>query len=283
MNLFKSGAVSDIFHKVGLQLLENFAFGYLGQTIFLFVALWILIKLQKLNCNPFALLGSAALACALRFIPYVGIELGVVALLLCITKAIGARTFTDAIFTTGVSYGLTFLFNMFLLTGLVGDLRQGLQVRARTPEPAAKMETSMATNSPATTNAAPVVTASEPVEEPPVEDVAPAAPVPQAPAKVNSPSVNASITPGTDPVTAGKMASEVSTHFVIRGISKGAVQTMAMISNGTRSYDVVPGDSFQVQTASGKASAVCDSVDENKVVLEVEGVRVTILHKTAAQ
>ena len=77
------------------------------------------------------------------------------------------------------------------------------------------------------------------------------------------------------------MASEVSSQFAIRGISKGAAQTIALISNGSRTYDVVAGDSFQMQTSSGKANAVCDFVDENKVVLEVEGVRVTVVHKPA--
>ncbi len=279
MNLFTSGTVADIFHKVGMQLLETFAFGFLGQTVFLFVALWIMIKLQKLNCNPFALLGSAALACALDNIPYVGWEISAVALLLCITKAIGARTFTDAIFTTGISYALMFCFNLFVLSVLLGDLRHGhgLQVRARTPESPEAVENGPATNSPANTNVL-VVTSSEPAKPPAAKTPAPAPLVYQGAGEANAPAA-----PKADTATAGKMASEVATHFAIRGISKGAIQTIAMISNGTRSYDVVAGDTFQLPTASGKANVVCDSVDENKVVLEVEGVRVTISHKPAGR
>ena len=281
MNLFANGSVTDIFHKVGMQVLETFAFGYLGQTVFLFAALWIMIKLQKLTCNPFALLGSAALACALDYIPYVGYEVSAVALLLCITKAIGARTFTDGIFTTGIAYALTLCFNLFVLSVLLGDLRHGhgLEVRARTPESAHVEDQQPATNSPAKTNAL-VVTSSEPAKPPAVKAPAPA-PAPlvyQGAGDANAPAA-----PKADAAIAGKMAADVAAHFVIRGISKGAIQTIAMISNGTRSYDVVAGDTFQLQTASGKANAVCESVDENKVVLEVEGVRVTVAHKPLGQ
>jgi hypothetical protein len=247
----------------------------LGQTVFLFAALFLMIKLQKLNCHPLALLGSAALACALDYIPFVGIELSVLALLLCITKAIGARTFTDAIFTTGISYALTFCFNLFVLSALMGDLRPSVRVRARMTEPdAVAQQPVVAVDRPAGTNAPPVATA----EPRPVGNAAPAAPADPIPERVK-----ARPAPKTDSVVAGKMAAEVAAHFAIRGISKGAVQTVALISDGTRSYDVVAGDSFQMQTSSGRADAVCDSADENKVVLEVEGVRVNILHKPVAR
>ncbi len=134
MNLNFSGFSLGVIRNLGLHLLLDYAPGYVGQTIFLFIALWIMIKLQKLNCKVIALLGSAALACAIDYIPFVGIYLSVVVLLICITKAIGAKTFTDAIFTTGIAYAVTFCFNLFVLAVLLGDLRLSTRVRARTAD-----------------------------------------------------------------------------------------------------------------------------------------------------
>ncbi len=78
---------------------------------------------------------------------------------------------------------------------------------------------------------------------------------------------------------AGKMASEISSHFTVHGVSKGPVETSVLISDGNRAYDLVTGDAFQMQTSSGKANVVCRLVDETKVILEVEGVKVVIANK----
>lgn len=269
MNLASNGAALDVLRGVGVVLLEGLAIKFVGQTLFLFIAMWLMIKVQKLHCNPFALLGCAALACALDCIPLIGIPLSVIALILCLTKAIGARTFTDAIFTAGISYALTFCFNLFVLSMLMGNLRMSAQVRARTADflaLATNLATNFNTNSVRIVRPRDATSTSAPTNETATAAVNRDAARPAAPVKTYSPQ-------------AGKLAGDVATHFTIKGISKGPVQTMAMIGNGAHNYDVLPGDAFQMETAAGKASVVCDDVEENRVVLEVEGVRVVLLHK----
>lgn len=257
--------------------------GFAGQTVFLTVSLWIMLKLQKLNFNFFGLIGSAALACALDTIPYVGIEVSLIVLLICITKVIGSRTFTDAIFTCGIAYALTFCFNLYVLAILLGDLRHHDLVRARTPENSSEEESASATNvtSPARsgTNAVAVAT-----KEPSKAIAAAPAPAPKptpiAAAPAKAPAVAARPTlsdDDTNQLTAARQAGEILTHFTVKGISQGAIQTIAVIGNGTNTYDVVAGDLFQVQTAAGKATVKCESADGKKVILSVEGVKVTLL------
>jgi hypothetical protein len=95
------------------------------ETVFLLAALWIMIKIQKLNYNFLGLLGAAALASAIDLLPLPFritnlISCGV--LLYCITKVTQAE-FVDVRFTVGVGYALWFGMNLFLMGVLMGDLR----------------------------------------------------------------------------------------------------------------------------------------------------------------
>jgi hypothetical protein len=95
------------------------------QTAFLLAALWIMIKLQKLNYNFLGLLGAAALASAICLIPLpfrISKIISCAVLLLCISKVTCAE-FVDVKFTVGVSYALMFGVNVFLMGSLMGDLR----------------------------------------------------------------------------------------------------------------------------------------------------------------
>lgn len=225
-----------------------------------------------MGCSPLA-----ALACALDHIPYVGIEVSAAVLLLCVTRLIGARTFTDAIFTTGIAYALTFCFNLFVLSAMLGDLRHTTSVRARTAEPSDAVQATEAgtphgqsgvTNLPAqvvsnsTASPAPATNVSR---EPATPRVTPPTPAVAAASPISG--------------NAGRLASDVSQHFSVKGISRGAVETIAVIGSGAHTYDVAAGDTFQIQTSTGKANAVCKSVDDDNVVLEVEGVTVTLRHR----
>ena len=113
--------VSDI---IGL-LIE-----FVAHAVLLTVALWIMIKLQSLNYNFPALLGSAALGGGLDMIPYFGHALAVPALYFCIWKMTRASMFPDAAFTVVVAYALMFAFNVLVLTALMGDLRPDLHPSA---------------------------------------------------------------------------------------------------------------------------------------------------------
>lgn len=95
------------------------------QTVFLLAALWIMIKLQKLNYHFLGLLGAAALASAIKLIPlpfHIADIISCTVLLLCISKVTGAE-YVDVKFTVVVGYALMFAVNLFLLGSLLGDLR----------------------------------------------------------------------------------------------------------------------------------------------------------------
>lgn len=106
-------------------LLCNYLIHFAVQTVFLVVALWIMIKLQKLNYNFLGLLGAAALACAIELIPlpyYISDLIACTVLLFCISKVTGAE-YVDVKFTVFIGYALMFGMNLWLLGALIGDLR----------------------------------------------------------------------------------------------------------------------------------------------------------------
>jgi hypothetical protein len=107
------------------SLLCNYLIHYGVETVFLLVALWIMIKLQKLNYNFLGLLGAAALASAIDLLPLplvITSFISCTVLFFCIAKVTGAER-VDATFTVGVGYALWFGMNLFLLGALLGDLR----------------------------------------------------------------------------------------------------------------------------------------------------------------
>jgi hypothetical protein len=246
--------------------------GIAGQTVFLTVALWIMLKIQGFDRNVFGLIGAAALASALDRIPYVGIEISLVVLLLCITKLIHARTFTDAIFTVGISYAITFAFNMFVITMLMADLRPSAKVRARIAEAIAAARAAAQTNEPAGTNAAPAK----------VEPTTAAVAAPQIPATTNAaaPVPAPDLVVDTNRLNSVRLAGDIFKQFFVKGVSQGATISIAMISNGTKNYDLAAGDTIQLPTSDGKFVAVkCESVAEGRVLISVEGVQTTLLRR----
>jgi hypothetical protein len=107
------------------SLLCNYLIHFGVETAFLLTALWIMIKLQKLNYNFLGLLGAAALASAIDLLPLpfrLTNFISFTVLLICITKVTGAER-VDNLFTIGVGYALWFGMNLFLLGTLLGDLR----------------------------------------------------------------------------------------------------------------------------------------------------------------
>jgi hypothetical protein len=104
-----------------LGLLIHFAV----QTVFLLAALWIMIKLQKLNYHFLGLLGAAALASGIKLIPlpfYIADLISCAVLLFCSSKVTGAE-YVDVKFTVLVGYALMFGMNLGLFGALLGDLR----------------------------------------------------------------------------------------------------------------------------------------------------------------
>jgi hypothetical protein len=106
-------------------LLVGLSIHFAVQTVFLVAALWIMIKLQKLNYHLLGLLGAAALASAIKLIPlpfHIADLVSCAVLLLCISKVTGAE-FVDVRFTVGIGYALMFGMNLWLFGALMGDLR----------------------------------------------------------------------------------------------------------------------------------------------------------------
>jgi hypothetical protein len=106
-------------------LLLGLSIHFAVQTVFLLAALWIMIKLQKLNYHFLGLLGAAALASAIKLIPlpfYIADIISSAVLLLCIAKVTRAE-YVDVKFTVFVGYALMFGMNLWLFGSLLGDLR----------------------------------------------------------------------------------------------------------------------------------------------------------------
>src|SRR4051812_43394304 len=101
---------------------EWLAFGieFLVQGLFLVIALWIMLKIQKLDYHFGKLVGAAALASGLDMIPYVGHYIAVGVLLFTMTK-VTRSDYIDVVFTVAVGYALMFGMNLFLLGAMLGD------------------------------------------------------------------------------------------------------------------------------------------------------------------
>jgi hypothetical protein len=118
------GTLSTTFEIMG-YLIVGLLIHFAVQTVFLLAALWIMIKIQKLNHNVLGLIGAAVLASAIDMVPLpfrIAHFISCAVLLLCITKVTRAE-YVDVSFTVFVGYALMFGMNLFLLGSLLGDLR----------------------------------------------------------------------------------------------------------------------------------------------------------------
>jgi hypothetical protein len=92
------------------------------RTVLLGLLLWLLARLQKFNYSVSGLFGSAALACALDFLPFVGHAFAVLALYACLRKITRASFVPDLTFTVAVAYALMFGVRVLLFTCLAPPL-----------------------------------------------------------------------------------------------------------------------------------------------------------------
>jgi hypothetical protein len=252
---------------------------FAAQTVVLTLLLRLMLKQQKLDCKFPAVLGSAILASALLHIPYAGIVISFVVLTMCITKGIRARTFTDAIVAVGVSFAILLVFNVLAFTLLMAALWPSVSVRARTAVTNAVVQTLALTNRMTATNLTPTPA---PAVEAPTNPVATVAPSPAPPAPTNDapPARPPEPVLNTNQLNSARMAGDIYMHYFVKGVSRGASIALAMISNGTKNYDVAEGDMVQLETSSGRiANVKCESVAEDKVVVSVDDVRVNLRRK----
>src|SRR5437867_11328489 len=104
-------------------LLVRLSLTFAIQTVFLFIALLVMIKIQKLEWNFLDLLVAAVVGSGLDMIPFVGHYLAVIALWFCIKKTTNGDLFPDVAFTVGIGYALVFCMNLFVIGSLMGELR----------------------------------------------------------------------------------------------------------------------------------------------------------------
>jgi hypothetical protein len=237
------------------------------ETIILFIALWIMIKLQKLNYTFLGLLGTAALTSALDVIlrlilnpwlgiflaPYVSRPIVVVVLFLCIKKLTEADP-VDVAFTIVVGYAVYFCLNLWLL----GALMPSASPAEEDTRPAALD----AEYQPAKTN--------RPVMPPPTTKKVATNAV--TPAKVPEKIRTAAISNGPAPANP---ATKTVKGFSLKGIISGG-KPSAMINTGVKTYTLFEGDTLTMETAQGKVDVRCDKLETNKVVLDIAGEPVTL-------
>jgi hypothetical protein len=219
------------------------------QTAFLTAAMWVLIKLQKLQYNFPGLLGAAALASAFDQIPFVGHYFAFVALVLTMMK-VTREDFTGIVFTIAISYALTFGMNLWLLGSLMGDLR----ISARSSAPQEQVTQ---------------------VSNDDDEDA--------APAKTNKTQTFAAkpipspvAAPSTDASTNSSSSSVDPKAFVIKSVIKSPKTSTAMIAAGDRTYVLIVGESAMMDTPAGKVPVRLDQVKDNSVILNVGGERLEV-------
>jgi hypothetical protein len=222
-----------------------FAIEFMVQAAFLVLALWIMLKIQKLEYNVPGLLGAAALASALDMIPYAGHPLAVGVLLFTMTKVTRSE-YVDVAFTVFVGYALMFGMNLFLLGALLGDLRPSARhddlLEARLEQG----------GKPADAEAfAPIEGEEKPV----------AAPV------VSAESNRTEVT---------KQKPSPATGFSLKGLTKNSNNSVAIVSTGTKTYTIGLGETLAMDTPQGKVKVNLATVNDNSVVLRIGEVRTVL-------
>lgn len=216
------------------------------QTAFLFLALWIMMRLQKLNYRLLPALGAAALASGLDMIPLVGHYLAVAVLLFCIWKITHAE-YVDVAFTVFVGYALMFLINLCLLSALPGDLR-----------PAARTLDDSAADDPWSADSA---------EDTADEILTDAAPPPRA-TTTNAPS--------PAPPAPRSATDEIAKDLRVKGLCRNATQSSLILDTGIKNYTLIVGESVIALTRKGKVPLCLESLNEKTAVLKINGKPVTV-------
>jgi hypothetical protein len=246
------------------------------EATILTVALWIMIKVQKLNYSFLGLLGTAGLASALDVIlglmfghflggwlgSYLSRPIVVVVLFICISKVTEADL-VDVTFTIVVGYAVYFCLNLFLLAALLptpGRAEEGSEFAAYETERQPELQSAQ-TNRAAT----PIAPAIRPTN--------PAAAKVAAPAKAPEKTVTAAVS--SEPAQAGPVA-KIPKGFSLKGIISGS-NPSAMISTGVRTYTIFQGDTLTMETADGKVDVSCEKLEADKAHLNIGGDSVVLL------
>jgi hypothetical protein len=228
------------------------------QTVFLFLALWIMIKVQKLDYNFPGLLGTAAIVSGLDRVldtvlghflgdylaTYISAPIILVALIICVSKVTHADR-VDVMFTIVVGYALMFGMNLWLFGALMGDLRPSAGSSREIDTIAEQQETNEVVQTAIQTNQ-------------PVQNTHPSAS--NAPAKLAA-------QPGP------AQPAEITTNlFSVKGVARDASKSAMTIQTGKRTYTILLGESALTQTTNGPVSVRFKELGDGWVVLTINGV-----------
>ncbi len=225
----------------------TYAIQFLIRTVFLLIALWFMVKVQKFQYNFLGLLGSAALASILDMIPIVGHFIALPVLYLCLIK-VTREDLSGVVFTAGISYALVFVMNLFLLATLMGDLRS-----FATRELVAEAKEKTQETNPSDDEA------DDEMGEAPAPKVAPLPPPQVRPADQG-----------------GKGKNSNAWGFKVKGVAKSARNSSAIIFSGRKNYSISLGESLQMETVNGGVTVTLKEVGESSVVLNVRGEEVQV-------
>jgi hypothetical protein len=220
------------------------------QTVFLFVALWIMIKLQKLDYNFPGLLGSAALVSGLDraldtvlghfwgmyLASYISAPIILVVLIICISKVTHADR-VDVMFTIAVGYALMFGMNLWLFGALLGDLRPS----AGNSKEFDTIAEQQATNE-----------------------------VYQTAIKTNRSAQSAITNLAVQPSPA-KPVEATAGLFSVKGITRNGSNSAVTIQTGKKTYTISLGESALTQTIDGPVSVRFKELGDGWVLLTING------------
>lgn len=236
------------------------------QMVFLVLALWLMVALQKLQYNFLGLLGTAALASALCLIPYFGRILAGPAVLLCLLK-VTHETWSDVVFTAAISWVLVWAMNFLLVSWLISG--GGLMARFH-PHSPGRPQTTVADNSdddePADAATNHVAASGKTTGTNTVKTIG-----------ATKPKVAAPKAPDEAVARVSPRAAELARTLTLKSVTNNGKNSMAMISTGAKNYTLFLNETASVQLPDGASVNVqCVSVDDNSAVLLVDGARVPL-------
>jgi len=202
--------------------------------------LWGMIKIQKLNYNVLGLFGSSLAWVLIGEIPYFGVYLSYLVLVICLWKCTGAEIAPDVLFTVGIASALMFCVNLWVIGALMGDLRPGFKAEARGGDDTSEM--------------AEMDTEEDPDEEDTGAEDAATKPVPAA------------TTAAPQPKTSDAKLNNGA--LSLKGISFNAGRPLVMISDGNRVHTITTGETFAAVTAQGRVKWLCEQVTKTSVTLK---------------
>jgi hypothetical protein len=228
------------------------------QTVFLFVALWIMIKIQKLDYNFPGLLGTAAIVSGLdraldtvlgHFLGiylanYISTPIILVVLIICVSKVTHADR-VDVMFTIMVGYALMFGMNLWLFGALLGDLRSPAGNSREFDTAMQQQETNEVDQIAIKTNQ-PIQSAHQPVP---------------------SASTNSAIQKSP-----AKPVEQMAGLFSVIGIARNGSNSAVTIQTGKRTYTISLGESALTQTANGPVSVRFKELGDGWVLLTINGI-----------